>query len=65
MSVAEWADKYGIHHSQILWSSYRKLAWVGFEPTITEFRSDPLSNWAIRSSIQFAVRANFAQLLQF
>ena len=23
---------YRIHHWQILWSSYRKLAWVGFEP---------------------------------
>ena len=36
MSVAEWADTYGIHHWRILWSSYRKLAWVGFEPTTTE-----------------------------
>ena len=26
--------------TKILWSSYRKLAWVGFEPTITESRSD-------------------------
>ena len=23
---------YGIHHWRIIWSSYRKLAWVGFEP---------------------------------
>ena len=29
-----------IHHWRILWSSYKKLAWVGFEPTITEFRSN-------------------------
>ena len=28
-----------IHHWRILWSSYRKLAWVGFEPTTTEFCS--------------------------
>ena len=40
MSVAEWADTYGVHHWRILRSSYRKLAWVGFEPTITELRSD-------------------------
>ena len=31
MSVAERADTYGIHHWQILWSNYRKLAWVGFD----------------------------------
>ena len=31
---------YGIHHWRILWSSYRKLVWVRFEPTTTEFRSD-------------------------
>ena len=34
---------YGIHHWNFLRSSYRKLAWVGFEPTTTEFRSDTLS----------------------
>ena len=39
---------YGIHHWRILWSSYRKLAWVGFEPTAAEFRSDSLTDWAIR-----------------
>ena len=37
MSVAEWANTYDIHHWQILWSSYGKLTWVGFEPTTTEF----------------------------
>ena len=47
-SVAEWTDTYGIHHWKILWSSYRKLAWVGFEPTTTEFRSDALTDWPIR-----------------
>ena len=50
MSVAEWVDTYGIHHWRILWSSYRKLAWVGFEPTTTEFRSDALTDWAILST---------------
>ena len=36
MSVAEWADTYGIHHWRILWSRGRSLAGVGFENTITE-----------------------------
>ena len=36
MSVAEWADTYGIHHWRILWSSGRSLAGVGFENTISE-----------------------------
>ena len=47
------------------WSSYRKLAWVGFEPTTTEFRSDALTDWAIRPWVQLTFRANFVQLLQF
>ena len=42
--VAEWIDTYGIHHWRIFRSSYRKLAWVGFEPTATEFRSDALTD---------------------
>ena len=33
MSVVVWADTYDIRHWRILWSSYRKLAWVGLEPT--------------------------------
>ena len=36
---------YGIHHWRIFRSSYRKLAWVGFEPPTTEFRSDALTDW--------------------
>ena len=39
---------YGIHHWKILWSSYRKLAWVGYEPTATEFCSAALTDWGIR-----------------
>ena len=39
---------YGTHDGRIIWSSYRKLAWVAFEPTTTEFRSDVLTDWAIR-----------------
>ena len=56
---------YSIHHWGILWSSYRKLAWVGFGPTVNEFRSDPLTDWAIRSWAQLTLRANFVQILQF
>ena len=37
----------------------------GFEPTTTEFRSDALTDRAIRPWVQLALRANFAQLLQF
>ena len=56
---------YSIHHWRIFRSSYRKLAWVGFEPTTTEFRSDAVTDWAIRPWVQLALRANFVQLLQF
>ena len=56
---------YGIHHRRIFWSSYRKLAWVGFEPTTTAFRSDALTDWDIRPWVQLALRANFVQLLPF
>ena len=50
---------------RILWSSYRKLAWVGFESRTTEFRSSALTDWAIRPWIQFVLRASFVELLQF
>ena len=43
----------------------RKLAWMGFESTTTEFCSDAWTNWAIRPWVQLALRANFVQLLQF
>ena len=65
MSVVEWANTYGIHHWQIVWSRYRKFAWVEFEPTITEFRLDALTNWTITSWVQLGLRAYFAQLFQF
>ena len=55
----------GIHHWMIFRSNYRKLTWVGFEPTITEFCSDALTDWAIRTWVQLALRAIFVQLLQF
>ena len=59
--VCEYVDIWGIHHWRILWSSYRKLAWRGFEPTTT----DALTDWAVRPWVQLALRANFVQLLQF
>ena len=49
----------------LLWSSYRKLAWGGFEPTTTEFHSDTLTDWAIRPWFQLEPRVNFVQQLQF
>ena len=39
MSIAEWTDVHGIHHQTIFRSSYRKLNWLEFEPTTTEFCS--------------------------
>ena len=56
---------FGIHLWRSFRSSYRKLAWVGFKPTTTEFRSEALSDWAIKPWVQLTLRANFVQLLQF
>ena len=50
-----------IDHWRILWSSYRKLAWVGSELTTTEFCSDALTDWDIRPWVQLTLRANFIQ----
>ena len=63
--VPESIDTYGIYHWQIFKSSYRKLAWVVFEPTTTELRSDALTDWTIVPWLQLPLRANFVQLLQF
>ena len=60
-----WAMAYGIHQWRISWSSYTKSAWVGFEPTTTEFRSDALTNRGIKPWVQLAFRANFVDLPQF
>ena len=57
--VAEWIYTYGIHHWRIPRSSYRKLAWVGFEPTTTEFCSEGLTDWAIKPWVQLTPKANF------
>ena len=65
LSVANWTNRYGIHHWTIHRRRYRKLAWLGFEPTTTEFHSDALTDWGIRPWVQLALRTNFVQLLQF
>ena len=59
MLVEEWIDTYSIQHWRIFRSKYRKLAWVEFEPTTTEFLSDALTDWAIRPWVQLALRANY------
>ena len=54
-----------IHHWSILWSSYRKLAWVGFEPTNTEFRSDALTALTDRVTrlwVQLALRKMYTEV---
>ena len=57
MKVAEWPDTYGIQRGKIYWSNNRKLAWMGLEPTTTEFRSDPITGWAIWPSLQLTLCA--------
>ena len=63
--AAEWSPIYGIHHWKILWISSRKLSWVRFEPTPTEFRSDALTHWPITPRVQLAFTVNFVHVLQF
>ena len=46
-------NMYCIHHWRIIWRSYSKLAWVGFEPATTEFRSDALTDWAFWPWVQY------------
>ena len=53
MNLTKWTDTYGIHHWKIIWSSYKILTWVAFEPTTTEFCSDALIDWAIRPWVQW------------
>ena len=62
--VAQWIDTYGICHWIIFRCSYKKLALFGFEPTTTEFRSDALTDWAIKPFVQLVLWANFVQLFQ-
>ena len=65
MSVAEWDDTYGIHHWRILWSSYGKLPWVGFEPATTEPSSNALTDWGMRPCVQLSLKVNFLMPLEF
>ena len=51
-----------VYHWRNFRSTYRKLVWVGFEPTTTEFRSDAVPNWAIIPWVQPALRANFVYI---
>ena len=48
---------YGTYHWRSFRSTYKKLAWVRFEHTTTEFRSDALTNWALKPWVQLALRA--------
>ena len=47
ISVAEWADTYGILYWRIFRASNRKLSCMGLEATITILCLDALTNWAI------------------
>ena len=62
--VAQWIDTYGICHWIIFRCSYKKLDLFGFEPKTTEFRSDALTDWAIKPFVQLVLWANFVQLFQ-
>ena len=64
ISVAEWADIYGILYWRIFRASNRKLSCMGLEATITKLCLDALTNWAIRPEFQIALRTNFVQLVQ-
>ena len=64
ISVAEWADTYGILYWRIFRASNRKLSCMGLEATITILCLDALTNWAIRPGFQIGLRTNFVQLLQ-
>ena len=59
--AVEWIDTYGIHHWRSFITSYLNLTWVGFESRTTEFRSDALTDLAIRPWVQLALRANLVQ----
>ena len=54
-----------LHHWRMLWSNYRKLGWVGFDPTTTEFRSDALTDWAIRLWVQLEFHGFFSVIFRY
>ena len=64
MLVAEWIHTYVVNRWRSFRNSYRNYAWVGLEPTTTEFRSDAVTDWVIRLGVALAPKANFVQLLQ-
>ena len=57
LALSYWSKK------RIIGSSYRKLAWVGFEPTTTLFRSEPTlhsySNFIVCSVSDFTLSVAF------
>ena len=65
--LAEWIGTYDISQLVHMFfrSSYRKLAWVGFEPTTTEFYAVALTNWFNRPRVSLALIAKFLQLISF
>ena len=59
-------DTYAIHHWRILWSSHRKLAWMGFEPITTKFHSNALTTELSGHELKSHSKPTFfLQLLQF
>ena len=65
MSIAEWIIHMVFTTEGLFEIAIESLAWVGFEPMTTEFRSDALTDLAIWPWTQLTLRANFVQLLQF
>ena len=64
MSIAEWAYVYGIHHRRVIWSSYRKLTLVGFEPTTTGTLKNKFSVCDVKEFVDYYNRlrkANFSE----
>ena len=62
MSLAEWNDTIFTTEG-FFRSSYKRLPYMGFEPTCTEFCSNALTEW-VRPWVQLSLRAKLVQLLQ-
>ena len=63
--VAEWIYTYGVHHWSNFRSSCRKLAYMRFDPTTTDIRSDAPTDLPNGPWVQLAFRTKFVLLLQF
>ena len=64
MSIAEWVYVYGIHHRRVIWSSYRKLTLVGFEPTTSGTLKKRFSVCDVKEFVDYCNRhrkANFSE----